>query len=239
MTKEDGNWQWPLFEQFLLLNILLKIATKKCPAQLFGMDVGWSLCDDRRFTVKSAYDFCVGYPTNSREEVWAMINIYRGLSKIKMLLWIIGNDRLLTTAERLRCHLTTNSSCLLCAAPEEDIYHLLSLSICTFHIGGVGETREATSFYIYGLESLDNYESQQFQRFFEDALSIIEQSKSLMEITIQASTIRLQQTGQKSRGPARVNVWKRPPSGWLKMNSDGARHKEPGLTLRGGDPDGK
>ncbi|KAE8685335.1 hypothetical protein F3Y22_tig00111099pilonHSYRG00216 [Hibiscus syriacus] len=56
---------------------------------------------------------------------WDVTNGYRGLPRIKMLLWIICKGRLLSNKERARCHLMSDASCLLCDAARESGSQLL------------------------------------------------------------------------------------------------------------------
>ncbi|KAE8719297.1 putative Kelch repeat-containing F-box family protein [Hibiscus syriacus] len=126
MVDAQGNWRWDCFESFLPVRVLLSIAAKKGPLAHFASDmVGWNLREDRKFTIKSAYESLDEDRNMEAGELWMVIHKYRGLQKIKLFLWLVYWGRVMTNAERMRRHLTTDSSCPVCFAPVEDINHPL------------------------------------------------------------------------------------------------------------------
>ncbi|KAK8529857.1 hypothetical protein V6N12_060623 [Hibiscus sabdariffa] len=80
MVDEGCTWRWALFQHLLPLPVLLRIAATKDPSPLFPDDeVGWGLCSDLRFWVKSAYEVHRGYASGEYERIWTTIHSFRDL----------------------------------------------------------------------------------------------------------------------------------------------------------------
>ncbi|KAK8605986.1 hypothetical protein V6N13_102749 [Hibiscus sabdariffa] len=130
MVDEGCTWRWALFQHLLPLPVLLRIAATKDPSPLFPDDeVGWGLCSDLRFWVKSAYEVHRGYASGEYERIWTTIHSFRGLPKIKLM----------TNAERYRRHFSSDAHCPVCRSSIEDVDHILrrcsaTVSIWTFLI---------------------------------------------------------------------------------------------------------
>ncbi|KAE8669138.1 hypothetical protein F3Y22_tig00112254pilonHSYRG00076 [Hibiscus syriacus] len=105
MIYEEGNWIWSKFEQYLPMNVKLRIATKKGPQPQFGPDmVGWNPREDRRFTVKSAYELREDQSDRNDNAVWNALANFR------------------------------DSKCPLCTESVEDTNHLLRLCPSVFGV---------------------------------------------------------------------------------------------------------
>ncbi|KAK8711471.1 hypothetical protein V6N13_146753 [Hibiscus sabdariffa] len=74
MTSPDpGEWLWLLFQTLLLVPILKRIATNKCPWPHFSDDVvGWKGDVNHQFTVKFAYWLRAAIPEDNPDEVWKL-----------------------------------------------------------------------------------------------------------------------------------------------------------------------
>ncbi|KAE8705555.1 hypothetical protein F3Y22_tig00110422pilonHSYRG00069 [Hibiscus syriacus] len=126
MVDNNGEWRWAAFQSYLPFNVLLWVAAKKCPIESDTRDmVGWYLREDLNFSVKSAYPTRIKDYSGSKEPVWGLIHKYRGLSKIKYFLWLVGKGRIMNNAERVRRHFSSVSNCTCCMASIEDIDHVL------------------------------------------------------------------------------------------------------------------
>ncbi|KAE8727457.1 hypothetical protein F3Y22_tig00005459pilonHSYRG00102 [Hibiscus syriacus] len=75
MVDAQGNWRGDCFESFLLVRVLLSIAAKRGPLAHFASDmVGWNLREDRKFTIKSAYESLDEDRNMEADELWMVIH---------------------------------------------------------------------------------------------------------------------------------------------------------------------
>ncbi|KAK8556212.1 hypothetical protein V6N12_002623 [Hibiscus sabdariffa] len=80
MVDNVGNWRWSLFDQFLMLFVLLHIAAKKGPILALVNDVVvWTIGAGHRFSLKSAYEIRTGHSNVAHETVWQAVHKYRGV----------------------------------------------------------------------------------------------------------------------------------------------------------------
>ncbi|KAK8517401.1 hypothetical protein V6N12_016253 [Hibiscus sabdariffa] len=69
MVDSAGEWDWRILQDRLPQHILLRLAAMHRPQQSFHMDyVEWGLRDDRRFSIKSAYQFQQWFRLNLRQQ---------------------------------------------------------------------------------------------------------------------------------------------------------------------------
>ncbi|KAE8673212.1 hypothetical protein F3Y22_tig00111806pilonHSYRG00082 [Hibiscus syriacus] len=229
MTDDHGNWRWALFEHLLPLPVLMRLAATMGPKQHFRADsIGWKPSNHRRHSIKL-------------------------------------RERVLVSAERKRRHFTMDSSCPLCAAPIEDVDHMLrqcppfkaiwsalvipdklslflNMSIREWIVCNLGMPHDI-------IHPIENWElrfgaivwnmwlqrnSIVFDNPLEDNRPVLERTKAWLDVMQRA---RVHGAAPKNavscstRGPVR---WKPPPTGWFKINADGARSPAPGLAARGG-----
>ncbi|KAL4336136.1 hypothetical protein GQ457_07G003110 [Hibiscus cannabinus] len=125
MVDVSGNWNFAGFGHLLPMDLQLKIAAIRPPGQGLTDRVLWTHTEKGRFQVRSAYEVRTGVRFGPTEAVWAVVNRFRGLPKIRTFLWLVCHSRILTNAERFRRHMTNDNSCPLCGSPVKDIDHML------------------------------------------------------------------------------------------------------------------
>ncbi|KAE8704604.1 hypothetical protein F3Y22_tig00110450pilonHSYRG00928 [Hibiscus syriacus] len=126
LKKEQLKADGVKLTKILPPNVLKFITAVPPPFLMGGADkAGWRWENKRRFTTKSAYQQRLTISAGQGEESWEFLTKYRGLPRIRMLLWLICKGRLLSNEERPRRHLTSDSSCALCGAALESISHIL------------------------------------------------------------------------------------------------------------------
>ncbi|KAE8732683.1 Calcium-dependent protein kinase 1 [Hibiscus syriacus] len=196
-----------------------------------GMKVGLSLREDRRFTVKSAYASTEENRNTEADELWTIIHRYRGLQKIKLFLWLIYCGRVMTNAERMHRHITTDSSC-----PE-----FIGMDLRTWLLMNLGDATRFVQQHnwdiLFGALTWNIWLHRNyimFDRITEDNRSALERGKQLMEYTKRAVLLgSTHQSPQLRCGDGRGR-WTRPTPGWTKVNTDDAKNRVAGLTSSGG-----
>ncbi|KAK8600005.1 hypothetical protein V6N12_049867 [Hibiscus sabdariffa] len=93
---------------------------------------GWPLGANSVFIVRSATIACRGTLHGPVEPVWKVIADFKGLPWVRMLLWLVCHERVLTNVERERRRLTHNLSCIVCGNGKDDLDHILRFCPTTF-----------------------------------------------------------------------------------------------------------
>ncbi|KAK8544287.1 hypothetical protein V6N13_034649 [Hibiscus sabdariffa] len=132
MVDSDGNWNWQLFKCLLSHHVLLHIAGIRPPLSLLGADsVGWRGGVLNRFSVKAVYEVRVAAPPLATGRIWEIIHKHRGLQRIRIFLWLVCLNKIMTSVGRGRRHLTTDVYCTVCRVFPKDVDHVLRFCAST------------------------------------------------------------------------------------------------------------
>ena len=89
-----------------------------------GLDrIAWKGTVDGSFNLKSAYGVCdlqVTFDIN----LFKLLHRWPGLKRIRMFLWKISHESILTNAKRLRIGISVNDESCACQAKAEALLHL-------------------------------------------------------------------------------------------------------------------
>ncbi|KAG7556773.1 Reverse transcriptase domain [Arabidopsis suecica] len=187
---------------------------------------------DGEFTVKSAHAFltCDETPKQRMDcffkKIWQVV----APERVRLFLWIVANQAVMTNMERYRRHLGDSALYQICRGGDESILHILR--DCPAMVGiwrRIVPARRLGGFFsqsilewLYGNLCDENImvESQWATVF------------AMAEVTQAHSSIS-GDTGSVMR-VERLIGWVAPTDGWLKLNTDGASHGNPGLATAGG-----
>ncbi|KAL4279937.1 hypothetical protein GQ457_03G021630 [Hibiscus cannabinus] len=128
MVSESGDWDWARLCGVLPPRLLEQIATVLPPQSEAGPDVpSWRLEDRRIFTMKSAYNHIFYHNGNDEliDPDWKRVLKIQVPQRIRVFLWLALHRRLLTNVERERRHLTASVQCKVCFDSPEDTIHVL------------------------------------------------------------------------------------------------------------------
>ncbi|KAL4283171.1 hypothetical protein GQ457_16G011860 [Hibiscus cannabinus] len=133
MVAENGDWNWSQICQWLSDDALAAIAAIKPPRPDAGADVpGWRWESNRNFTVRSAYKALsadtttplVAFSTNN-SACWSRIWKLSVQQRVRIFLWLVLHQRIMTNVERKRRHLATSDVCASYQSEAETIIHVL------------------------------------------------------------------------------------------------------------------
>ncbi|KAK9036976.1 hypothetical protein V6N11_021899 [Hibiscus sabdariffa] len=125
MSDGFGNWFWDKFSHLLPLPILLHIAANNEPLSATSKDsVGRKLRVDLQLSIKFAYAIRRGAIAGVNEDLWKATHKFRRLQRVKIYLWLLSKNKLMTKAKMVRQHFMKDSWCSLCASLHEDADHL-------------------------------------------------------------------------------------------------------------------
>ncbi|CAN1746335.1 Putative ribonuclease H protein At1g65750 [Linum perenne] len=123
----DGDkWDFDKLNKLLPHEIVEQIIGMSAPKEEHGEDIWtWGGSHDGRFSIKSAYDIVVEENALATDSRWSKLWNWRGPHRIKLFLWLVYHERLLTNAERVRRHLSPDASCNRCGFMTESVNHVL------------------------------------------------------------------------------------------------------------------
>ncbi|CAN1799141.1 Putative ribonuclease H protein At1g65750 [Linum perenne] len=126
IVSPHGEWNWPLFDNFLSRDGCLQVAGMSPPIAGAGEDkITWGLERDGRFSIRSAYLLVTEEESAALDPIWRLIWRWKGPQRIRQFLWLVAHNRLLTNSERHRRHLAEIGSCQVCPGHEESVLHVL------------------------------------------------------------------------------------------------------------------
>ncbi|CAI0385208.1 unnamed protein product [Linum tenue] len=85
----------------------------------------WGAEKDGRFRLRSAYNLVVDEKEEEPMDVWKQLWRWNGPNRVKLFLWLVTHDRLLTNAERKKRQLTSNDECNFCKDEVETTEHII------------------------------------------------------------------------------------------------------------------
>lgn len=124
--QEGRGWTWENISPFLQATDLMLLASKIIMPEAMERDsFKWMEDKGGICTVSSAYDVFVG---RSREEVWggwSLVWRLRVQSRIKIFLWLMIHEGLMTNKSRWRRGIAQSPICSHCGEAQEDSLHAI------------------------------------------------------------------------------------------------------------------
>ncbi|KAK8592862.1 hypothetical protein V6N12_044955 [Hibiscus sabdariffa] len=109
----------------LPVDMLLWIATVKAPSGMNLSDTPcWSHMPNGNIQVRSAYRSQLGVQSGPLEPIWKTIQAFKGLPHIKLFLWLLCHEKLLSNEERCHRHIALDARCSICGAEKEMLDHI-------------------------------------------------------------------------------------------------------------------
>uniref|UniRef100_A0A6N2N1I9 Reverse transcriptase zinc-binding domain-containing protein n=1 Tax=Salix viminalis TaxID=40686 RepID=A0A6N2N1I9_SALVM len=126
MVDRSGNWKWEEFAHLLPMQTLMGIVGYIPPRQDADADsMIWKQTSDGKFTVKTAYLAGEEGDNVHRDPVWKIIWKWKGLERIKVFLWTVAHNAVMTNELRWRRRITDNRYCCYCGNAVENLIHVL------------------------------------------------------------------------------------------------------------------
>lgn len=126
LWREQQGRRWELLSTFLPAYWLLKLAERRLSWQDTREDeFGWLELASKKFTVKSAYLLLRGNQDFDGWEGWKKIWRLKTQQRIKLLLWMMAHDKILTNHSRWHRHIALSQNCDRCDATVEEVLHAI------------------------------------------------------------------------------------------------------------------
>ncbi|XP_061370519.1 uncharacterized protein LOC133313201 [Gastrolobium bilobum] len=120
-----GDWDWGKFNNFLSREALVAVGNVSPPSHMAGKDkLFWTLSSCGSFKVGSAYRSLSCQGMNVSSKSWDTVWKWEGPQRVKLFLWLLSGNKLLTNAERYCRHMSAVDLCPRCNMAGEDVDHV-------------------------------------------------------------------------------------------------------------------
>ncbi|KAK8556750.1 hypothetical protein V6N12_003145 [Hibiscus sabdariffa] len=126
MLHADGNWNVSRLSELLDHAVVPHVLGVLSPSFDAARDrVAWRLTPTGAFTVASAYEGFLSPSWDVCDPKWSSIWSLPVVQRVRMFLWLVLRQRLMTNVERVRRGLSSDPSCSSCGCYSETILHIL------------------------------------------------------------------------------------------------------------------
>ncbi|KAK8476102.1 hypothetical protein V6N11_071089 [Hibiscus sabdariffa] len=126
LLQADGNWNTSRLSALLDPTAIPHVLGVPPPSLDDSRDmVAWKCTPTGIFTVSSAYENLLSESWDSCDSKWTGIWSLPVAQRVRMFLWLVLRQRLLTNAERARRGMSSDPSCSCCGFFNETILHIL------------------------------------------------------------------------------------------------------------------
>jgi ribonuclease HI len=251
VTDSAGEWNFHMIQNLIPPHISEKLHAIVPPHDSQGSDMlFWPGTTSGLFSVSSAYHIIAGDTTKEAERRWMQIWKIKSIERVRVFIWQLVHDRLLTKSRLYRWHIG-NPFCHLCSQFEETSMHVIR--DCTIAVQvwkHLLNRQEWGCFFTVEFQDWINLNLNNAfgQRYGKEWISVWAttcfllwqwRNKSTHDTefvyplrpwqvivdyveTYKLST-RVEQQAGTGRVKRQVNInWIPPPHGWYALNSDGA-----------------
>ncbi|KAG7594637.1 Ribonuclease H-like superfamily [Arabidopsis thaliana x Arabidopsis arenosa] len=261
----DGNgWRMDMITPYVSDNARLELTSVVVDKVTGARDrLSWSESVDGNFSVKSAYNLLTrnSDPRPNLEKFYSRVWRVTAPERVRVFLWLVGNQVLMTNAERSRRHLSSTDVCPVCKGGVETILHILR--DCPAMMGiwtRILPPRKRRTFFDKSLLEwvFDNLSDEneycestwatmfamavwwswkwRCDNVFGNNIKCRDRTQFIKELARDVTLSHRLHNGSStsgSRGDVLVG-WVMPTDGWIKLKTDGASHGNPGLATAGG-----
>lgn len=112
---DDGSWNFAVLNQMLPPNCLQLLMSIMAPASDSGQDsIAWLHNSSGIFSVWIAYNCYKLKSTNNQRKIFAKIWKLEAPQRIRMFMWLVINNSLLTNHARMRKGMAHSNLCAIC-----------------------------------------------------------------------------------------------------------------------------
>lgn len=272
MWTDGVGWRQGQILPFVTADTRLKLAAMVVDNVTGATDkLSWGGSNDGSFTVTSSYSNLTwsSEPRPAMEKLFGKVWKSEVSERVRIFLWLVVHQVLMTNSERWRRHLCDNNICTVCKRGEETILHMLrdcpamsglwsrlvplrkrreffDCTLLEWVYWNLNETivLDDVPWPIYfcmgawwgwkwrcGNVFGENHKCRDRVRYIRDLVKEVNRAQ-VMEGGGGSNTSRVE----------RLVSWRPPSMGWVKLNTDGASHGNPGRATAGGvlrDGDGR
>ena len=264
LWRNGRGWDMEKIEPYVSVNTSLQLRSIVLDNVTGAQDcVAWGESVDGEFSVKTAAAF-LGRDMAPRpnwtafyDRVWKVV----APERVRLFLWLVGNQALMTNAERFRRHLSDSDVCQVCRGGRETTIHILRDCPAMTGIWDriVPQRRRGTFFqqtlleWVFGnLSDSGEVFGSVWSTVFAMAIwwswkwrcdnvfgnngRCRDRTRFIKDKSKEVTVAHLKRVERQPRvhRVERMVGWVFPRTGWLKLNTDGASRGNPGLATAGG-----
>ncbi|KAL4286488.1 hypothetical protein AHAS_Ahas19G0091200 [Arachis hypogaea] len=241
----SGDWDIEWINEWLPDDIVKKINALAPPSPWKEKDqIAWTLTSDGSFKLQSAYQD-IQDTTSQPNNIFSLVWKWKGPERIRMFLWLVAHDAILTNAARKRRHMTSDNRCPRCSSNEESTLHVLHDCFFAKSIWcNLLPSGQPPSFFGFDLSNwlLSNISKEtKWSNLFGYATSHLLIPSTLALINIKAryeEYLRVMENQWKTKqtNPAHNNLirWFPPAEDVIKLNVDGSFYENQNNAACGG-----
>lgn len=124
LLKEGEGWDWGSLQQ-LNMSKLVELASVTVKSDQHRSDEARWLSGSTPFSAKSAYAVASKWDEENLWDGWKSIWRLRVRQRVKVFVWLMAHEKLLTNGERLRRKMALSSLWVRCGLREEDNVHAI------------------------------------------------------------------------------------------------------------------
>ncbi|KAG7533081.1 Reverse transcriptase zinc-binding domain [Arabidopsis thaliana x Arabidopsis arenosa] len=204
----------------------------------FDHPLSWGRNCDGAFTVSSAYSLLTRDSAPRQQmgvfydRIWKVV----APERVRIFLWLVANQAIMTNVERARRHLCDFTICEVCKGAEESILHILR--DCPAMLGIWRRLIPHSKWRSFFSQSLLGW---MFGNLGEDGE--VDESTRSTRYAMAAwwgwkwrcgNVFETEGRNSNRQTVERLIAWVYPRENWLKLNINGASHGNPGLASAGG-----
>uniref|UniRef100_A0A6N2MJB1 Reverse transcriptase zinc-binding domain-containing protein n=1 Tax=Salix viminalis TaxID=40686 RepID=A0A6N2MJB1_SALVM len=126
MVDDRGKWKWEEFAHLIPMPIVMGIAGHIPPTQdMIADSMIWDHSPNGNFKTKTAYGLQNDRRLMDQDPIWKVIWQWKGMERIKLFMWTVAHNSIMTNDMRWRRRLTDNRCCTQCINEVETVIHAL------------------------------------------------------------------------------------------------------------------
>jgi len=257
----SSSWKWTQLRDYLPASVLQRIASRELTTDRIDDQLIWAATESGKFSVKST--LALVRPVEGTNEVdWKRIWKQRVPQRVRVFLWLVFHNKLMTNAERFRRHLHHSSYCEQCQGEVEDLNHIFRRCPRAHEVWSSGQfpgfsplagdvnflhwvnwnlraQQEDTEWPRKFLLTVWYIWKWRCARCFGEEDTVPREIGYFLASKFREVSLALDQSHPVAdidgRGStARWVRWEPPPRGWMVLNTDGAAKGNPGQAGAGG-----
>lgn len=114
MTDESGRWDWDHISALVPDGVLnhMVVVIPPCPNEGFDQ-IAWKWLVNGLFFFAANYKNLINHSSSSSSIIWKLIWKSKAPQRVRVFLWLLWQEKILTNGERVQRHMSDEGHCVL------------------------------------------------------------------------------------------------------------------------------